>query len=232
MNNSITTIDGKFYKKCTVIMRRASVVDKLYPGQLWTHRNNSETTIRLWTVGTWMVKPEELKGYCIPQHLYFLSDEKPVEGDFVFDVHENKYCKLTEFTKRMVAHKKIIATTDPRLIVEKDYGFVGKEYVLPRPSNTFLAKYCDLKGVDEVLVEYNSYCGNIACLEHGCYEICHKLERLKVARDNTITIKPTKDSWNREELIQFAQEAFSAGMSFHNHRLELYSFDKWIERNL
>ena len=113
------------------------------------------------------------------QHLYFLSDDEIKEGDWYFDgvdfVHKkSKYNDaLVDGNKKA---KKIIATTDEELGYGDEFGAF---YQLPRPSNEFLKKYCELGGVDKVLVEYE-LCNNVGYLDS---------EKLKVASDNTITIK-------------------------------------------
>ena len=142
------------------------------------------------------------------QHLYFLSDEEIKEGDIVkipcgigrvkelhyklgndnpsyivedliilslrYDQKENEF-QTNSF--RFEDVKKIIASTDESL-------------KLPRPSNEFIKKYCELGGIDEVLVEYK--CSYEDCNMFGChkYEGCHLIQQLKVAPDNTISIYP------------------------------------------
>lgn len=144
------------------------------------------------------------------QHLYFLSDEEIKDGDWFLAFIERKwvlrqclrlssgYIITTEHSQiNSLDCKKIIATTDPEL-------------GLPRPSNEFLKKYCELGGIDKVLVEYDkiqtgdkcSGCGdshpmNIysdsghGCKYCGCFDLSplYKLQ-LKVAPDNTISIYP------------------------------------------
>jgi hypothetical protein len=61
-----------------------------------------------------------------------------------------------------------------------------------------------------------------------------KYLKLKLAPDNTITIKPVKDSWNREELekllFKIAQYAIRSEKS--GQKFQLSNLDKWIEENL
>ena len=144
----------------------------------------------------------------IPQHLYFLSDDEIKERDIVkipcgigrvkelhyklgndnpsyivedliilslrYGQKENEF-QTNSF--RFEDVKKIIASTDESL-------------KLPRPSNEFIKKYCELGGIDEVLVEYK--CSYEDCNMFGChkYEGCHLIQQLKVAPDNTISIYP------------------------------------------
>lgn len=178
------------------------------------------------------------------QHLYFLSNEEIKEGDWCLvtinggkNYHVWKYVShngksdYSYIDLRGQIHKwgvkernKIIATTDESLKIpydsttpiSKDWG--GK--LLPRPSNEFLKKYCELGGIDEVLVEYEEYDWNE-------YTDTYWNSKLKVAPDNTITIKPIKESWNREEVVKLIKE-------FHNCICDhpARSVNNWIKENL
>jgi len=48
----------------------------------------------------------------------------------------------------------------------------------------------------------------------------------KVNSDNTINIKPIKDSWSREEVVHFLNQYRLFGHS------DLPGFNKWVEENL
>jgi len=80
---------------------------------------------------------------------------------------------------------KIIASTDPSLN-------------LPRPSDSFIKKYCELGGFDNVMVEYEQVYEDQ--LEGGVFVPRSAGYRLKVAPDNTISIKGVKNMWNREDI--------------------------------
>ena len=55
-------------------------------------------------------------------------------------------------------------------------------------------------------------------------EIHEKRLRLKVnPKDNTITIKKVKDSWNREEILNDIEQAIIQGLDIGQYR------DKWIK---
>lgn len=115
------------------------------------------------------------------QHLYFLSDDEIKEKDWIFanqgvhkviDLKKDNYPYGTNNKNgdKIYHHKnwkKIIATTN-------------EELNLPRPSNEFLKKYCELGGINKVLVEYDC--------DHS--QMPNKvIDVLKVAPDNTINIK-------------------------------------------
>ena len=52
-------------------------------------------------------------------------------------------------------------------------------------------------------------------------------ENLKInPKDNTITIKKVKDSWNREEILNDIEQAIIQGLDIGQYR------DKWIKENL
>ena len=129
------------------------------------------------------------------QHLYLLSDDEIKEGDwiFVFGVIikvlmcNNEILFFDNGTKtQRIECKKIIATTDESL--RKPSGEMYPEWdYLPRPSNEFLKKYCELGGIDKVLVEYEldsfKFMSTLCTTKQEEY-------KLKVTLDNTITIYP------------------------------------------
>jgi hypothetical protein len=135
----------------------------------------------------WKVSETNGNEYWQPQHLYFLSNDEIKEGDWCFDILNNityqyKGGNNIKWNKGLLEQlKKIIATTDESL-------------GLPRPSNEFLKKFCELGGVDKVLVEYEkeSYTDRFTTTENGIGnpETWGNRYNLKVAPDNTITIYP------------------------------------------
>jgi hypothetical protein len=83
--------------------------------------------------------------------------------------------------------------------------------------------------ITDILVEYEDYEQSwlfIGYKEDGSSK--HSIiNRLKVnPKDNTITIKKLKDSWNREEVITLI---YKHTEDMFSQRIEL---DKWIEENL
>lgn len=175
------------------------------------------------------------------QHLYGLSDETPKNGDLVYYKHplhdegmittivnwnysdyEPYGVQHTEGFGVKEGYKKIIWTTDETLVIKNNCNCFATTYegcsecleLLPRPSNEFLKKFCELGGVDKVLVEYEVDTIKSACTcedsestsncvfsyYDGTDECCRKrfpngeywdkTYKLKVAPDNTITIYP------------------------------------------
>jgi hypothetical protein len=60
------------------------------------------------------------------------------------------------------------------------------------------------------------------------------MHRLKVnPKDNTITIKKVKDTWDREEVINLVYKLWNAEIYTDNTTTwEQEDLDKWIEENL
>ena len=82
------------------------------------------------------------------------------------------------------------------------------DITIPKPSDSFISKYIEEynKGniITDLLVEYEegkSYSGNEGLIIK---------EWLKInPKDNTITIKKAKDSWNKEEVIRLLEKYIS-----------------------
>ena len=184
----------------------------------------------------------------VAQNLYFLSDEEIKEGDWMFHNLDKKPIQWngeeTESNPSVYDYKKIIATTDKSLTINSIYGVdsfdtsifsgSGKSEIvklpqmfnLPQPSTSFIEKFVEEynKGnvITEVMVEweYNSY----STKTNG--ELTADLKLKINPKDNTITIRKVKESWNREEVLQLLRIAF-----FRNGGTKT-DFDKFIKENL
>ena len=151
-------------------------------------------------------------------HLYFLSDDEIKEICWCYDTINKEIVlfqgALPKYHYR--GYKKIIATTNTDLdkLCGCGNNCGAKPSNLPRPSNEFLKKFCELGGIDKVLVEYEVDTIKSACTcedsestsncpfsyYDGTDECCRKrfpngeywdkTYKLKVAPDNTITIYP------------------------------------------
>jgi hypothetical protein len=98
---------------------------------------------------------------------------------------------------------------------------------LPQPSQQFIEKYIEEyhkgKTITDVLVEYAS----IGPGFHAWYDV--KIN----SKDNTITIKKLKDSWNKEEVIEQMWLAYKAANTLFEDESPLrLEFDNWIDKNL
>ena len=132
---------------------------------------------------------------------------------------------------------------------------------MPKPSQQFIEKYIESynKGdvITDVLVEYEVDKVTMACtctdtitssdcpnsyydgIDNCCRkrfpngEYWNKTIKLKVnPKDNTITIKKLKDSWNKDEIITKMKLALQKGI-YLEATVELdFDEDKWIEENL
>ena len=164
-----------------------------------------------------------------PQHLYIISDDEIKEGDLHITSDHSGF----GFRKY-----KIIATTDTSLKVfidgngnKSSHELTKSGYIefLPQPSQQFIEKYIEYYNKNEiitdVLVEY----------ERDEFKVTGKglviQEWLKInPKDNTITIKKLKNSWNREEVINMLFKVA------HYCQGDMQSADlltyQWIEKNL
>lgn len=174
--------------------------------------------------------PMNVKSSDTYQHLYITTDEEIKEGDWMLNIIED-----TIYQKNIYPHhnmwRKIVATTDKSLVICKEhddsvpYPKMRNVY-LPQPSQAFIKKYCEVGGIDEVLVEYENIYD---------YELKPTLPtgvKPKVDSNNTITIHPIKDSWSNNELkeelellIELNEDDFDRGSGKHILR-------QWIKENL
>ena len=64
-------------------------------------------------------------------------------------------------------------------------------------------------------------------------EATEKTFRLKVnPKDNTITIRKMKDSWNRKEMLNLLERAWNEGALYGSSKPNSYYFDKFIDEIL
>ncbi len=180
-------------------------------------------------------------------NLYFLSDEEIKEGDWYYELHTTvdnpKYLeqihqagKDNDNWKRSTGYRmKIIATTDESLSEQimyyPDGGIIGNKESyksLPQPSQSFIERFIERYNagapITHVMVEY---------VMGGKFETFKEMKEFKPhllvnPKDNTITIKPVKDNWTREEVIELLKK----NLEYTNISILGSEFDKWIEQNL
>jgi len=174
-----------------------------------------------------------------PQHLYITSDEEIKEGDWYVSEKSFNVLRVQKPERGYKpTGKKIISSTD-------------KSLGLPEPSQGFIEKYVSEynKGniITDVLVEYDitklytcNNCGNLqdqwlrGC---NCCETGHlwstPVLKVKVSKDNTITIKKIKDSWTREEFeLRLQQYGDYVCNRVLDSGVPIYKSSKeWIEEN-
>lgn len=175
-----------------------------------------------------MTKEQGDKSFLKPQHLYILSDDEIKEGDWFYNKLLNNIFQCVEVLKDDLSNhihfrdesgsrvvdinycKKVIATTDKSLKLKEtlfENVVIKKEWInkpLPEPSPQFIQKYIEEwnKGnkIEYVNVEYEA----IGNWRHA--EFIHTKDIPKVDKNNYITITKVKDSWNKEEVIEFAKK--------------------------
>jgi hypothetical protein len=202
----ITNIDGKFYKEANIVML---ATNDSYHNNLCIRIPEGYTKPCYTAVGK-------------PQHLYALSNEEIKVGQPYITVGNRIVYWQEEFEEfkngdSFMAPKPIIVSTDELL-------------KLPRFSNDFLKKYCELGGIDKVLIEYVGY-----NYPHQANNFVDHYD-IKVASDNTVSIKPlvVKDSWNRDEIINLIRPLLRDlyELSGYSETTIETETDKWIEENI
>ena len=139
------------------------------------------------------LKNDEYKEY---QHLYIISYiEKPDNGDYYIIDDVPELLKNNGLVFIDDSCRKVIATTDKTLSQTS-------RTEIPQPSQQFIQKYIEEynKGnvITDVLVEYDYLLDDRAVLPYW---------NLKVnTKDNTITIKKLKETYNKEELCQILEK--------------------------
>lgn len=136
--------------------------------------------------------------------------------------HKGKHYIQTEN-----GYREILATTD-------------KSLGLPSPSDGFIRKFIEKYNagtpITKVMVEYEEYPITTYGMSDGEPETD---TRLKVDKNNCITIRPVKESWTREELpIEVMKdmlrycEVNQIYDKLSNFGDFYYKGKKWIEQNL
>ena len=176
-------------------------------------------------------------------HLYIISDDKIKHNDWVYDKETNTVFEIDEELdykeiKKLndsLFVKKIIASTNTLLV--SNYGsFLSPDIKkVPQPSQQFIEKYIESynKGeiIVDILVEYEIFdnqCDGFSCQLCNCdNDKSILIENLKInPKDNTITIKKLKNSWNREEHISDIRKFYN------EYKFSGINIDKWIEENV
>lgn len=176
----------------------------------------------------------------IYQHIYITSNEKIKEGDWciMLDSFENVFSIPQHYTNPKTQHlnkglRKIIACTDDSLRIGKlEVG--GKIEHLPQIPQSFIEKFVEEynKGnvITKVMIEYILNNEDFDDIIEKVWDNDYKL-KINV-KDNTINIKPIKDSWSREEVVDILKK--------YNDKYSTLFFDtdkkdvlnKWVSENL
>ena len=228
-------------KKCKIVMLSTNEPSKI--GNLATYQKRSLAKVIKEGINP---KDSTLQFW----NLYIISDDKIKKGDWVIEYQpKDNLGELHQIHNEYILapniQKKVIATTDESLYY-KDISKNPKQYMgsyismslgenLPQPSQQFIEKYIEEynKGqqITECLVEYEEIYP-----KHFTYNPNENIiTRLKVDKNNTITIKKIKDSYSREEVIEFGnkvKEYCKDGWKLDSLHRVFFEWQKWIEENL
>lgn len=203
------------FKKHKVVMLPTDRVEG--NNKLWFNKYEEKDKQFLYSI----IKPT---GNFKQQHIYILSNEK---------IKTNIWGKYPVGTWFYSTIRGDVSQLQPK---EKGYDPSGwivisstdKSLGLPRPSDSFIKKYCELGGIDEVMVEYYLDGYKLKETEWGGWVIDQNsgIPFIKIGADNNIFIKMVKDNWNREEVINLLQQARLFAPS------DISAFNKWIEENI
>jgi len=183
---------------------------------------------------------------CIPHHLYLLSDEKIEDKTWCIYGKKIVQCQSYQaaemWSLQPSIYKKILATTDISLKINdctyhKCGGYqnmgVGQcqdcnKTSLPQFSQLFIEhfikEYNEGRIIEEVEVEYEEIHVNLD--EPTSYALYK--DRLEINSDNTINIKPIKDSYSREEVESLLHKATLEA----TEQGESFNFWNWLKQNL
>ena len=216
----IIYVDNKLYIKCGVVMLSTESESYIYKNRYGIPQFRQVSGLT------------RIDSIAKNQHLYITSDEEIKKDDWYYNPITDSIHKADLILRELnPIFKKIIATTDTSLKIHKfDKGvFKDLTYSLPQLPQQFIQQYIE---------EYNK--GNVITKVEVEYDFAdHDLAlfrdeiTLKVNHDNTINIKPIKDSWSREDIIKLKNKLISLSKEQQFKILDsVETFDKWIEENL
>lgn len=253
MKNSLIHIGDKAYKECDVVMlptkERTNILKNIDKALLYVPTIESINNSRCEWQHLYILSDEEIKEGDIIKTPTSIARVKTInyedgnklrslitEDIIIISLRYGQKEGVLETTNyRAIDCKKIIATTDKSLKIKSEVNGVIKmitlEEELPRPSNEFLQAYVKAQGkIDKMLVEYETTLvihpkkpeGDRWVASFG-EAMAILYERLKVAPDNTITIKPTEEkTYSREEVINLVRLAMQS--KGHTPEYEIQNF--------
>lgn len=166
------------------------------------------------------------------QHLYFLSDEKIKESNEFHWFYNPETKVIFKSTIQHFGTKLIIASTDKSLKLAEPHPEFINEYVEEWNKGNIIRK---------VMVDYEETQGNCDCYytkfckapEHiKTGELCRDEQhiKLKVDKNNYISIAKIKDSWTKEELPEVLERYLET--AYLSKDLGYMNPKKWVEQNL
>jgi hypothetical protein len=220
------------YKKCKVVMLATNEKAPLIIGKTKVlFHNEKEYTFKSIQAGVY-------------QHLYILSDDEIKEGDWYLKSGNNiiDNTKIDSKRAESLGYLKIIVSTDSSLTymfkqTVGTYKDIEQKLSLSSIPQLFIDKYVsEYNGgnkIEEAMVEYET---DFSSLEkEGNIEF--EAIKLKLNLDNTINIKPIKDSWTREEveylILEFGTELIQWAKNYiRDSDTKDFNQNEWIESNL
>ena len=221
------------YKKCQVILLPTTEKSILFIGKISGQLHD-------------LAIPDS-DSSTLNQNLYIVSKHPEGElikvGDwYIDDTFAIRIANTSDedYWSRRPNYKKIIASTDVSFHAIKFRGTKKLEApskvlkgvaVIPKSFiDKYIVEYNRGNKITDIFVEYNSSDDNL----DGYVSMFGGVEvgnTLKINDDNTINIKSTKESWDREEVIELINKAieFVVLPSTDN---ELKDLNKWINENL
>ncbi len=248
-------IDGKTYCYSKVVMlptEKESDIG-LYNGKLYNSSSGSKTDDWI-NHNIHFLSNEEIKVGYTGKAVATVKDDTRIHYLVDVLVTEKGQCYCSgdkKFSFEYYSIRAVIATTDNNLIVI-DKISNGKESgrlietLLPQPSESFVEKFVEKYNFNEqitgALVQYYDYIeededwdDNIGAIPHDIH-IC----KLKIdPKNNTITTKPVKNSWNKEEHkmdLIYCVSSVAAQLGLTPTSIEMKKFNdathEWIEENI
>lgn len=202
---------------------------------------------------TKLIPNVELRTYYKFQEMYFISDDEIKEGDWCYDEERKlifqfksatglkNYIKSKQkFVKKIIATTNTVLSRELRIQVGDDSNYIDVKY--PQPTQKFVEKYIEYYNKNEIITEVLvEYCQNLkvnSYHENGDPNMNDSIyvDYIKInSKDNTITVKTIKDTWNREELKVLFKKHEEDVIKYINGSgpTATPSFnDKWFEENL
>jgi hypothetical protein len=194
------------------------------------------------------------------QHLYIISDDEIIEGNWVLHTQDKNIFKVNERYDNSQIYelnltssiKKIIATTDTSLQYTKQKTERGnfenlsfeegihkanfKPTYISKPSQQFILEYIESynkgKIITDILVEYEPDMEKALLNYYSGGTLIDQKPKIKF-KDNTINIKPIKDSWSREELFELFSDYENENLRLNKDKdAILIKTSYWLENKL
>lgn len=210
------------FKKCQVVMLSTNEKAKIGDNVITKYNNTL-------FFGKKVQEPYNMVEH--EQKLYILSDDEAKKHDF-FITRQNIILKSDGKNHKMYEYKKIIASTDNSLKIHPTKMNDSHFDYLPQPSQSFIEKYVEEYNKDnaitDVMVEYNDW------FKNG-YDGTIVPTTIRInSKDNTITVRKVKSTWNKYEVLKFA-EKYARMVQEKPIQLNAYKIIhnvKWIEENI